>query len=112
MNAEFDPFILKLPPEIASHIFLLVVGKQDISALRHRGAGGLPTPYLCSAVCAGWRQLARSTPNLWSLLTFKFSDFANSTTMEALPHLITDWLERSGSLPLTLKVGYSRHESR
>jgi hypothetical protein len=30
MNANHDPFVLKLPPEVASHIFLLSIGERDI----------------------------------------------------------------------------------
>lgn len=99
MNVNHDPFILKLPPEVASHIFLLSMGARDAYKV---SGNGLPTPFLLGAVCRGWRQLARSTPRLWSTLDFNLTD-----SMDALPHLVADWLERSGGLPLTLKVYYS-----
>ena len=107
MNANHDPFILKLPPEIGSHIFLLAMGNRDIIYIPQRGKA-LPTPFLLGAVCRGWRQLARSTPRLWTRLAFNFFDTTNTTskTMEALPQLVSDWLERSGGLPLTLYVSF------
>ncbi|KIM35640.1 hypothetical protein M413DRAFT_347359 [Hebeloma cylindrosporum] len=96
MNANHDPFVLKLPPEIASHIFVLSMDNLKTK-----------TPYLFGSVCRGWRQLARSTPQLWSKLAFFFpSRRMDSTFMENPPHLVVDWLERSGGLPLSLQVSY------
>jgi hypothetical protein len=103
MNANHDPFVLKLPPEVASHIFLLSMGERDT---REVSGDGLPTPFLLGAVCRGWRHLARSTPHLWSRLAFVLPKSKKSTIMKSLPHLVTDWLERSGGLPLTLDISY------
>ena len=104
MNANHDPFVLKLPPEVSSHIFLLSMGARD-TYVSQRGAG-LPTPFLLGAVCRGWRQLARSTPRLWTTLGLKNFDTTNPSLKRtgALPQLIADWLERSGGLPLTLHI--------
>ena len=102
MNEIHDPFVLKLPPELASYIFLLSMGRRDTREIPSRG-DCLPTPFLLGAVCSGWRQLARSTPALWTRLAFTLPD---SKMREALPHLVADWLERSGGLPLTLRVSY------
>jgi len=102
MNQNHDPFILKLPPEVASNIFLLSMGKRDSREIPSR-EDRLPTPFLLGAVCSGWRQLARSTPALWTRLAFTLPD---SNMMKTLPDLVADWLERSGGLPLTLEVSY------
>ncbi|KIM47385.1 hypothetical protein M413DRAFT_199169 [Hebeloma cylindrosporum] len=91
MNANHDPFILRLPLEIASHIFLLAKGT---------------TPYRFGAVCSGWRQLTRSIPQLWSRLRFSVLGPTNPTRMETMLRLVVDWLERSGGLPLSLHVFY------
>ena len=107
LNAERDPFILKLPPEIACHIFPLSMGdRRDRIDICQLGKG-LPTPFLLGAVCSGWRQLARSTPELWSKLTFSFCDYLSSKNRRNMPHLIADWLGRSGNLPLTLRISYN-----
>ena len=104
MNAIHDPFILKLPPEIASYIFLLSMGERDDHHISYSRVC-LPTPFLLGAVCSGWRQLARSTPALWTRLAFNLP-LPDSEFMEDLPRLVEDWLERSGGLPLTLKIFY------
>lgn len=103
MNPNHDPFVLKLPPEVASYIFLLSMGERDTREISS-SRDCLPTPFILGAVCSGWRQLARSTPALWTRLAFAIPD---PTIMpEDLSHLVVDWLERSGGLPLTLKVSY------
>jgi hypothetical protein len=102
MNANHDPFVLKLPPELGSRIFLLSMTERDTNEVNQRKMG-LPTPFLLGAICRGWRQLARSTPELWTRLAFSLSGFVEPIK---ILHLVTDWLERSGSLPLRLKVSY------
>ena len=104
-NAKYDPFILKLPPEIASHIFLLSMGDRDNGDVCQWNKG-LPTPFLLGAVCSGWRKLARSTPALWSRLAFTFYDSMLIKNKINTPHLIADWLGRSGALPLNLQFSY------
>ena len=104
-NTRYDPFILKLPPEIASHIFILLMGDRDNGDVCQR-RNGLPTPFLLGAVCSGWRKLARSTPALWSRLAFTFSDSMLIKNKINTPHLIADWLGRSGALPLNLQFSY------
>ena len=101
MNASHDPFILKLLPEIASYIFFLSMGKWDTCEIPSEG-DCLPMLFLLGAVCSGWRQLARSTPALWTRLAFTLS--RASKVMRALPDLVADWLQWSGGLPLTLGV--------
>jgi len=104
MNAERDPFILKLPSEkIASHVFLLSMGERDIQDVCKSGVR-LPTPFLLGAVCSGWRALARSTPELWSKLAYTSHNITSLKNQRNTPQLIADWLVRSGSLPLTLRM--------
>ena len=91
MNAIHDPFILKLPPEIASYIFLLSMGERDDHYISYSRVC-LPTPFLLGAICSGWRQLARSTPALWTRLAFNLP-LPDSEFMEDLPRLVEDWLE-------------------
>ena len=101
MNASHDPFNFKFPPEIASLIFSLSLEKDDHdpsqSTLRK-----LPTPFLLGSISRSWRQLARSTPQLWSTISFTLV----KKKTNALPPLsfIIDWLQLSGSLPLTLWI--------
>ena len=101
MNAIHDPFNFKFPPEIASLIFSLSMGDEDYepdrSTLRK-----LPTQFLLGSVSRRWRQVARSTPQLWSTISFTLVKEKTNT----LPPLrfINDWLQLSGSLPLNLWI--------
>jgi hypothetical protein len=102
MNASHDPFLLKFPPEITSRIFSLSTKEQedDFSLFRS------PTQFLLATVCRGWRQLARSTPELWTSVSFNLS---NPTKVESLHQLqaVNDWLQLSGSLLLSFWVFWS-----
>ncbi|KIM38122.1 hypothetical protein M413DRAFT_246604 [Hebeloma cylindrosporum] len=106
MNASHDPFILTFPPEISSHIFLLSLQEWDYDPVygdKYWCNGitkGLPTPFLLSSICRGWRQLARSTPMLWTTLTFTLAKPAKGPLVET----VRDWLLLSGGLPLDICV--------
>jgi hypothetical protein len=100
MNEYHDHLIHKFPPEIASHIFIqyappsVCYDKEDRS-----------TPLLLGAVCRKWRQLAWATPQLWSSLVVELTG-----PREHSLQLITEWLERSASLPLTIRFDdHSNH---
>ena len=47
INAQRDPFVLKFPPEISSHIFLLSTDTESDDEL--------PMPFVLGSVCCGWR---------------------------------------------------------
>ena len=89
MNAYHDCFVLNLPPEVGSYIFVLSREMEIIEANQH---GGSPT-LLFGAVCKGWRELALSTPRLWTTLDLRLDNFIKSKRMDVLPHLVSDWLE-------------------
>jgi hypothetical protein len=99
VNASHDPFHFKFPPEIASLIFSL-----SMTWLEHQPncytSRMLPTPFLLGSVNRRWRQLARSTPQLWSTLSFTLD---KQTGIQSLPQ-IHDWLQLSGSLPLSFYI--------
>ena len=96
MNENHDHFIHKFPPEIASHIFIQYAPPSVCREKKERS-----TPLRLGAVCRKWRQLAWATPQLWSSLVVEFK-----APGEHLPQLIAEWLERSGSLPLTIRFNH------
>ena len=55
-----------------------------------------------------WRQLAWATPDLWDTLYLRTGSWSRSSDFEFealakfLPDLVREWLERSGSMPLTI----------
>ena len=81
------------PPEILSHIFLLSLPTPDYddrSIMVLRKAVMFP-----GQVCKYWREIALSTPKMWSKITFLSESDANAK-------LTYSWLSRSGSSPLSI----------
>ena len=103
MNSIHDPFIHKLPPEIASHIFCLCLPTLDFGELypwpKRREVTGI---LRLGGVCRKWRQLAWATPNLWEMLYLGIEPATTNSLAKSLPGLIEEWLGRSGVLPLTI----------
>jgi hypothetical protein len=99
LNARTDPFILRFPPEISSHIFFLSMAMDTPDQLYK-----LPMAFVLGSVCRGWRLLARSTPEIWSKVSFRIGK--PSRKPEGLSQLqaVSDWLKLSGDVPLTLHV--------
>jgi hypothetical protein len=96
MNAIHDPFIHKLPPEIGSQIFCLCMPTLYLTD------GGSSQALRLGAVCRKWRELAWATPNLWETLLIMAIPSTLRTLARSLPGLISEWLDRSGALPLTI----------
>jgi len=96
MNENHDPLIHQFPPEIASHIFLQYSPPSACFDTFDE------SPLYLGAVCQKWRQLAWVTPELWTSLHIRCPRVGEYD--HNLPRLVTEWLERSGSLPLTIRV--------
>ena len=97
MNENHDPLIYKFPPEIASHFLMKYSPPSMFFERSHK-----ISPLYLGAVCQKWRQLAWATPGLWTSLKPGcplVEKFNNN-----LPQLMTEWLERSASLPLTFRL--------
>ncbi|KAF8890554.1 hypothetical protein CPB84DRAFT_1398250 [Gymnopilus junonius] len=92
MNRSHDPFIHRLPPELGSYIFRLC---------------GLYRPWVLCGICSYWRQIACSTPELWSEL---YIPVRNTHSSESC-NVIEMALHRSGSLPLSLSISSPQHRS-
>ncbi|THU75679.1 hypothetical protein K435DRAFT_706647, partial [Dendrothele bispora CBS 962.96] len=60
--------IRKLPPEVLGHIFHLICTENSATT-----EIDCPAVHL-SHVCAGWRDLARTTPSLWSRISINLFD--------------------------------------
>ena len=113
MNAIHDPFIQKLPPEIGFHIFRLSLptlsNEENLEAVLKPWDGMDSAKILTlGGVCRMWRQLAWATPDLWDTLYLRTGSWSRSSDFEFealakfLPDLVREWLERSGSMPLTI----------
>ncbi|KAJ7918342.1 hypothetical protein B0H13DRAFT_2321513 [Mycena leptocephala] len=88
--------VLTLPNEIVSEIFIQF--PPDYPACPP--LTGLLSPTTLLLICRKWRQLALTTPALWSalLLTNYHISF------ERLAHVADFWLERSSCCPLSISI--------
>ncbi|KAJ6492587.1 hypothetical protein C8R47DRAFT_1195337 [Mycena vitilis] len=88
--------VLALPNELISEIFLRFLPPYpDFPPLK-----GLLSPTLLTHICRQWRDIALSTPQLWSAI----SSFDNNWEGRELP-IVKLWLERSHYCPLSIKLG-------
>jgi len=107
-NEVHDPFILKLPSEISSHIFRLslpTLDLKDIHLLWDKAAAFTRVLKL-GAVCQKWRQLAWATPDLWDTIYLDFPTCMKIPLVQWLPGLLREWLSRSSMRPLTIFFRY------
>ncbi|KAJ3516031.1 hypothetical protein NLJ89_g1371 [Agrocybe chaxingu] len=92
-NRAHDHFTHRLPPEIISRVFGFCASRE-----------GELSPFDLGAVCKRWREIAWSTPQLWTSLDVDLNWLEiNSQTRS---WLIQEWLSRSGELPLSISVTY------
>jgi hypothetical protein len=110
MNTIHDPFIHKLPPEIGSLIFYLCIPTSHLAVIQSKYTEeAVPQTLRLGAVCRKWRELAWATPNLWETLLIRVRPSTSHTLVRSLAGLISEWLDRSGVLPLTISFfQYSR----
>ncbi|KIL58423.1 hypothetical protein M378DRAFT_86504, partial [Amanita muscaria Koide BX008] len=95
--------IQRLCPEILAEIFTFCI--PDVTKdFRHISSWNAPL-LLCS-VCSLWRSLAISTRRLWQTFHFRLVEkyrFEPIDT-EFITSGIRTWLDRSGALPLSIRV--------
>jgi hypothetical protein len=103
MPIQHKPFHLavlgpigRLSTELLSEIFLHCLPPSDVHSLCQ-----YVPPLVLGQVCRFWRQVALSTPALWSTICVNFD---NTRDFEAASNLIFTWLSRSGALPLSLTL--------
>ena len=95
MNENHDQLISKFLPEIASEIFIHYAPPTSCPDNRNQ-----LTPLYLGAVCQKWRQIAWKTPRLWSSLFVRFTPYCCQ--------LLTEHLERSANLPLSIALSPSK----
>ncbi|THU90870.1 hypothetical protein K435DRAFT_246391 [Dendrothele bispora CBS 962.96] len=93
--------IRRLPAEIIAELFTFCLPAthpptRDLSE----------PPLLLTLVCKQWREIALSTPCLWSALHIYIphSRVSDENFLERRKNGIKQWLERSGNLPISLSL--------
>ncbi|KDR69851.1 hypothetical protein GALMADRAFT_160319 [Galerina marginata CBS 339.88] len=97
-----DPPILTIPFEIAAEIFIFYTNVNSTPLdYPARLKSTKSPPFLLAAVCKTWREIALSTPRLWTTVNIFISSIAN---VPLLTELALDCMSRSGQLPLTVSI--------
>ena len=109
INRHHDPFIQRLPLELASQIFAFCLPPQGphpypyynpLLWSRSKGRYIKPFNIVLGAICRAWRQVAWSTPKLWSTLPISLHRCDN----RAYKELVSEWLMRSAQIPLDVSL--------
>jgi len=109
INRRHDPFIQRLPLELASQIFAFCLPPQGphpypsynpLLWSRSKGRYVKPFNIVLGAICRAWRQIAWSTPKLWSTLPISLHRCDN----RAYKELVLEWLMRSAQIPLDVSL--------
>ncbi|CAA7270708.1 unnamed protein product [Cyclocybe aegerita] len=108
MNQFHDP-VNKLPPELVSRVFTLCMFAGEEPLPYYPFLNPLPyvtqPPLLLGTVCKRWRDIAWSTPRLWTRLNL----YLDPSIVDWQTLMTQEWLARSGSLPLSIRL-HSRGE--
>ncbi|KAJ7633177.1 hypothetical protein FB45DRAFT_914541 [Roridomyces roridus] len=96
--AEYKYPILTLPAEITSEIFL-----QFLPSYPHRPSfGESQSPSFLLQICRRWRDVALTTPALWSAVELMLEPHDHVRQR----HLLDMWLQRSANCPLSIRLEY------
>jgi len=103
---HFHDRLHQMPPEVVSSIFLFYVSSVPKKIpgpppwhsppSRQKSSG----PLILGAVCQKWREIAWSTPQLWSSISLYLSPKSFSSNLR----IAQEWLSRSGQLPLSISL--------
>jgi hypothetical protein len=112
INHHSSPLI-RIPSDITSEIFKAYVNKEReteggvpwLEEFDSRCA--LPSPLFLGSVCRTWRELAWSTPWMWSSVALEVK-----TPSQNSANFLAEWLSRSGQCALTisLRCDVDRHQ--
>ncbi|KAF8606190.1 hypothetical protein BDV93DRAFT_521039 [Ceratobasidium sp. AG-I] len=95
-----------LPSEVLSHIFSTLVQSWLYAyTIGDKSYGPINYPLLLSSVCVRWRQVAITTPSLWSYLDFDIAGYPSINLQ-----YVKFCYERSASAPLSVRFGRYDHE--
>jgi hypothetical protein len=96
--------IRRLPPEVLQRIFVGCLPEHPSYPAMHSSIA----PVLLGRICSRWRDIAYGTAELWSSIHVVIPDLKVGPHEAELADLrltaMTEWLGRSGSLPLRISV--------
>ncbi|KAF8956474.1 hypothetical protein BDZ97DRAFT_1851695 [Flammula alnicola] len=100
-NLHHDLLTQLLPPEISSEIFLHCIPEELVDKdLEHETSTAISAPLILSSVCQKWREIALTTPQLWTSVPLRLTPRSHRSLIQ----LAREWIGRSGQLPLLLNL--------
>jgi F-box-like len=96
INQIHSPIVRQLPPDVISTVFEFCL--PDFADFQRFPFNvDLCFPLSLGAICSYWREIAWSTPCLWSSLAVYVSGPGTAAIAQ-------EWLARSGQLPLSIRI--------
>ena len=100
--------INQLPNELLAEIFATVCHADSDQFLGDRQRHKKTTPLVLGGVCAHWRKVVQSSPQIWSHLSLCLS--TPWARYERQVSLLKEWLSRSGVCPLTINLVFQNED--
>ena len=117
INRFHSPIVCQLPPDVTAIIFEFCLPDFTDYQMDRLSAVSpftcftklkedLSIPLSLGAICSYWREIAWSTPSLWSSLFIHAPGVRDSSSSShTMPSGIArEWLARSGQLPLSIRI--------
>ncbi|KAL0071134.1 hypothetical protein AAF712_001692 [Marasmius tenuissimus] len=100
--------VYRLPSEIWAEVFLFFCEGESLIPLK------TPAVMVVSRVCGRWRDIALSTPRIWSTISLRFEGWTkgNGGRLDRLQSLLVSFLQRSKNMPLTVNLNSLRVEKQ
>ena len=101
INQLHSSIIRQLPPDVTSTIFEFCLPDFTDNQLSPDTKEDLSIPLSLGAICSYWREIAWSTPSLWSSLVVRVTSEHDTDIVTGIAQ---EWLARSGHLPLSIRI--------
>ena len=102
INQLHSPIVRNLPPDVTSTIFEFCL--PDRHPLPYsEWDWNVSIPLSLGAICSYWREIAWSTPTLWSSLMVIVPN-KHASVSHITIDIAEEWLARSGKLPLSIYI--------
>ncbi|KAF9063820.1 hypothetical protein BDP27DRAFT_1189541, partial [Rhodocollybia butyracea] len=92
--------VRQIPPETLAEIFVQCLPPDPPYGLRDL----TKAPLLLTTICKDWRHIALTTPRLWNSLHIHLPVRLTAEACAKRVQGVIAWLERSGSLPLSISL--------
>ncbi|KAF4611613.1 hypothetical protein D9613_004510 [Agrocybe pediades] len=103
INRTHSPIIRDLPVEVLSRIFFLCFSDRVGGKYWEPGYTDVSVQLEIGAVCRSWRQVAWSSPELWTGIVLG-RRFTSSFHVCNQYGILKEWIKRSGALPLKVSI--------